>query len=95
MFAHVLAPTVKILTGWVHFDLVPKDTVDSNCSILCQKKKIGLCFTEGARLSFWSVYPVEVEAYITGTVGFQNSEKVRNISRRKENEYVPCHVCVS
>lgn len=63
----------------------------SNCSLMCQKKeekkrkerkKIGLCFTEGATLSFfffffWSVDPAEVAAYVTGTVSVETHEKVR------------------
>lgn len=47
-----------------------------------ERKKIGLCFTEGATLSFffvffWSVDPAEVAAYVTGTVSVETHEKVR------------------
>ena len=51
---------------------------------MCQKKKIGLFFTEGVSLSFfffffffWSVDPAEVAAYVTGTVSVETHEKVR------------------
>lgn len=47
-----------------------------------ERKKIGLCFTEGATLSFfffffWSVDPAEVAANVTGTVSVETHEKVR------------------
>ena len=68
----LLAQTIRSLGPWVQFEQVPKDPVVSNCSLMCQK--IGLCFTEGAELSYWSVEPVEVEAYITGMVSFERYE---------------------